>query len=552
MRSRMHCAQIVVAVLAFGLAPDLSCAQQDSFTPDRRPPFTGDAGGGGWRGGARFGLAVPGMFAPAVGSGLMTLPRASAAEGGGEERHPPPRHRRPKPETPRPKVIVERPQPNANVEGPPPRWWTMRPPPPPATGPVAAPSTAAQMRAKTPPAPKPPAPALPRNVFPPPPGETRFRRDEILVSTAPDLTPAALANILGRHRLTEVEAAPLTLTGSSLRLWRIPDGRAVAAVVNELAGEPQLTSVQPNYLYALEDDAPSPAPPALDEYWLAKLEVGPALDLDAGDPVRVALIDTAIDEMHPDLVGAIEDRFDAIQPKPGRRPHAFSHGTAIAGAIAARGRLKGVAPTVRILSARAFDSDETGAELGTTFSITKSIDWAANSRARIINMSFAGPRDPALHALLAAAAAKGMTLVGAAGNAGPKSPPLYPAADENVVAVSATDADDAVYPMANAGPYIAVAAPGVDVLLPAPNGGYAMETGTSVSAALVSGIAALMIERRPEASPSELKAWLEKTARPIGGADKDRVGAGMVDARLAIEAVAERGEPPQPHPTPGF
>ncbi len=110
-----------------------------------------------------------------------------------------------------------------------------------------------------------------------------------------------------------------------------------------------------------------------------------------------------------------------------------------------------------------------------------------------------------------------MTLVGAAGNAGPKSPPLYPAADENVVAVSATDADDAVYPMANAGPYIAVAAPGVDVLLPAPNGGYAMKTGTSVSAALVSGIAALMIERRPEASPSELKVWLEKTARPIGG-----------------------------------
>jgi subtilisin family serine protease len=128
-----------------------------------------------------------------------------------------------------------------------------------------------------------------------------------------------------------------------------------------------------------------------------------------------------------------------------------------------------------------------------------------------------------------------MLLVGAAGNAGPQSPPLYPAADEKVVAVTATDADDKLYARANVGPYVAVAAPGVDVLLPTPRGGYAFETGTSVSSALVSGVAALLLERRPASTPAELKRLLMTTATPLGtGAQAAAFGAGLVDARRAI------------------
>ncbi len=516
-------AQLLVAALAFGLAPRLSLAQQGSFTPDRGLPVYGGPGGG-WRGGPGIGQVGTRMFAPAIGGVLVTLPPPSA-EGGGAESSQPWRHRRPKPRPPH-GVIVER---------PPPRWGAPGAPLPPA----AAHQTAAQRRA-----PRPPTPALLAHAFPPPPGEARFRRDEILVSTAPALAPAAVSQILRRHRLTELETTPLSLTGATLRLWRIPDRRAVAAVVAELQRESLLAEIQPNYLYALEDDATSPAPPAVEEYWLAKLDADPSLDLGRGDPIRVAVIDTAIDEAHPDLQGAVEARFDAIGG--GEPPHALGHGTSIAGAIAGRGRVKGVAPTVRILSARAFDSDATGADLGSTFAIVKAIDWAARSRAKVINMSFAGPPDPALHTILAAAAARGPTLVAAAGNAGPKSPPLYPAADASVISVSATDESDAVYPMANAGPSIAVAAPGVDVLLPASHGGYAMQTGTSVSAALVSGVAALVLERQPGASPSALRAVLERTARPIAAAGKDRVGAGLVDARLAVQAAAARGEPSAP------
>ena len=80
----------------------------------------------------------------------------------------------------------------------------------------------------------------------------------------------------------------------------------------------------------------------------------------------------------------------------------------------------------------------------------------------------------------------------------PHPPAEYPAADPNVVAVSAIDAKDQVYEHASRGPYVALAAPGVDVLVAASHGGYDLSTGTSVACAEVSGIAALLFEKRPD------------------------------------------------------
>jgi hypothetical protein len=107
-----------------------------------------------------------------------------------------------------------------------------------------------------------------------------------------------------------------------------------------------------------------------------------------------------------------------------------------------------------------------------------------------------------------------MVLIAASGNAGPKSPPLYPAANPNVIAVSATDAHDRLFPASNRGGHIAVTAPGVDIFLPAPDGKYQMTSGTSFSAAYISGLAALMMERNPQLTPVELRAILTDRARP--------------------------------------
>src|SRR5262249_8513571 len=184
--------------------------------------------------------------------------------------------------------------------------------------------------------------------------------------------------------------------------------------------------------------------------------------LASGRNVTIAVVDSEIDGAHPDLRGVIVERFDAT--KSPSRPH--PHGTGMAGAIASHTRLLGVAPGARILAIKAVDDSRSNGE-STGVPIIKAPHYSVGKKLRIINMSFAGPRDPMMERTLKAANDKGIILIAAAGNAGPKSPPLYPGADPSVIAVSATDYDDKPFAMANRGKYIAVAAPGVDVMVPA-------------------------------------------------------------------------------------
>jgi subtilisin family serine protease len=124
-----------------------------------------------------------------------------------------------------------------------------------------------------------------------------------------------------------------------------------------------------------------------------------------------------------------------------------------------------------------------------------------------------------------------VVLIAAAGNAGPKSPPLYPAADAHVIAVAATDADDKLFPLSNRGQYIAVAAPGAQILVAIPDAAYEVGSGTSYSAAEVSGIAALMLQRHPDLTPDRVRAILLATAKDLGPKGHDIMfGAGLVDA----------------------
>jgi subtilisin family serine protease len=114
-----------------------------------------------------------------------------------------------------------------------------------------------------------------------------------------------------------------------------------------------------------------------------------------------------------------------------------------------------------------------------------------------------------------------------------------------VIAVTATDIDDTLFSGANRGNYITVAAPGVDVLVPAPDGAYQFTTGTSVAAAEVSGVVALLLERNPSLTPAEVRRILIGTAKDLGPKGRDPgFGAGLVDALRAL--VAAPGGRPQP------
>ena len=359
----------------------------------------------------------------------------------------------------------------------------------------------------------------------PPRGERRFVPDEVITAFAANTTPQAIEQLARRHNLTQLETINLPLLGTTIYRWRINGRRPVGDLVGAIEDDRIVASVQPNYLFTLQEDAakvPGTGQSYAEQYVLGKLDVEQAHRVATGKNIAIALIDSEIDVKNPNLDGVIVKNFDALGGDD--KPH--QHGTAMAGAIAAHGKIVGIAPGAQLLAARAFDEDHDSKAKSSA--IYKSLQWAADNGARVVNMSFAGPADPTLHRLLAAAAEKGLVLIAAAGNAGPGSPPLYPGADPNVIAVTATDSGDAIFAMANRGNYIAVAAPGVDILALAPGEALQLTTGTSVATAHVSGLAALLLECKPSLKPADIRAMLAGTAKPLGS------GAKLVNAYRAV------------------
>ncbi len=364
--------------------------------------------------------------------------------------------------------------------------------------------------------------------------------NELVAEIDGSLSSAQADQLARRHGLERIASQNFQLTGGTFGLFRIIDRRAPDVVSRELAADTNVLSVQMNYRYVLQQQkvALTEGDPA--QYALAKLRLPEAHKLADGINVTIAVIDSGIDAKHPELVNAIADTYDALGSKEG--PHV--HGTGIAGAIVSHGRLMGSAPAAKILAIRAFGTAKNGAE-SNSFVILKGLEYAAAHGAQIINMSFAGPKDPLIDRGIAATAAKGILMVAAGGNAGPKSPPLYPAANANVIAVSGTDAQDKLFAPSNRGSHIAVAAPGADIFLPAPDEKYQMTSGTSFSAAFVTGVAALMLERNPALKPDEVREILMKTARDLGVPGRDEMfGAGEADAFAAVSAVIAQAAVP--------
>ncbi len=336
-----------------------------------------------------------------------------------------------------------------------------------------------------------------------------------------------------RHGLVRVASQHFRLINATIGLFRVTDGSPTEVARRKFAGAAGVRSAQLNLIHHLQDQKAVATEGDPAQYALAKLRLPQAHTLASGANVTIAVIDSGIDVRHPELLNSIADNFDALGSNGGPHPH----GTGIAGAIVAHARLMGGAPQARILGIRAFGATPNGAE-STTYVILRALDYGALHGAQIINMSFAGPKDPLIERGIRATAARNIVMIAASGNAGPKSPPLYPAANANVIAVSATDAQDRLFTASNRGGHIAVAAPGVDIFLPAPDEKYQMTSGTSFSAAYVSGLVALMLERNPALRPDQVRVILMRTARDLGSPGRDdHFGAGAADAFAAVLAV---------------
>jgi hypothetical protein len=373
----------------------------------------------------------------------------------------------------------------------------------------------------------------------PPPSETRYVATEMVLHVGPDVSQQTVNATAARLGLTVIGAQPSGITGGTLYHFRLPPGRQVADVVRSLETQ-RVGIASPNYVYRLvQDTASDTSSPAgsPEQYTVEKLRLAEVHKVATGREVLVAVIDSKVDVNHPDLAGAIAEEYGAV----GRREDAHSHGTGMTGAIVSHRKLLGIAPNARILAVHAFSTATRQAPEATTRQIIAGIEWAINKGARIINMSFAGPYDPMIQLAMRNAAAKGVILIAASGNMGAKSPPLYPAADPNVIAVTATDESDTLFTQAVRGPHLAVAAPGVDVMVPAPAETYQLTTGTSVAAAHVSGVAALLLERHPSIDARTVLEVLTSTARNLNARGRDDLyGWGLIDPAAALQELDSR------------
>jgi hypothetical protein len=379
---------------------------------------------------------------------------------------------------------------------------------------------------------------------------------QILVLVDQDQPKSLASELARRYGLEHISSERVPLLKVRAELMRVGQGRSQKAVLEALQRDSRVRSAQPNQRYLPSTgDGPDSSEPveadrrspeqrdrpglqeAIPQYAPRQLGLPEAHQLALGRNVAIAVIDSAVDVRHPDLRGAVSRSFNAAG-RPDVTPD--YHGTAVAGIIRAHGLVYGAAPQSEILAVRAFRAHgETEGPTTTTHILISAVDWAVRNGARILNMSFIGAHDPALQQILSVAHRSGVVVVAAAGNGGATAPPAYPAAYPDVIAVTAVDERDHRYEYANRGSYIALAAPGVDILAPVERGGYAYVSGTSFAAAYVSAIAALLLERDPSLDPRTILDLLATGAEDLGPAGRDDdFGAGRVNAFSSLKLLA--------------
>lgn len=295
----------------------------------------------------------------------------------------------------------------------------------------------------------------------------------------------------------------------------------VQPVLDALSRDPRVAWAQALNLYhGLGSDPLLRVQPAAREWHLSELH-----RFSTGRKVSVAVIDSGIDAAHPDLLGQVDRRENFVD---GMSDAAESHGTAVAGIIAARAGngvgIAGIAPDARLMGLRACWETAGHQTHCNSFTLGKAIHFAVMNDARIINMSLSGPPDRLLQTLLDAAAARGIAVVGAFDPQ--RADGGFPASHPGVIAVAAADDPRAL-------PRYALRAPGTDIPTCVPGARWGVVSGSSYAAAHVSGLAALLLALQPAASPELLRRELDGPAA-LPAATPERGRAGSIDACAAV------------------
>jgi len=332
---------------------------------------------------------------------------------------------------------------------------------------------------------------------------------------------------------------------------------AVVAVVKEkdvkkLEKNDKVKSVSENTLfYAVGEvdtdgkgggkPAPNPVPQSLG-WGVDRIDADLAWGTTTGSTIDVAIVDTGIDNDHPDLP-TIGKSINYVSQRGTINNDAWDddngHGTHCAGIVAAQNNAIGyigVAPGVTLHAVKVLNKQGSG----WVSDIILGLQWCAGNDIEVISMSLSSKSDaPGFHAACDAAQAAGMVLVAAAGNSG-SSTPEYPAAYDSVISIGATDKSDSLAYFSNYGDEMDLVAPGVSIPSTYKGGTYKTLSGTSMACPHVAGTAALVLttditdtsydsDHDDAWDPAEVMTCLVDTAESLVG-----VAYGLVDAEAAV------------------